>query len=106
LQNYWFPGNIRELRNIIENAVVMSEDNRIDQFIQASLREAGSARSPTTSHAIESRLSLSDKLCEVERELLRKAKLQCRSTRQMAQLLGISQPSVVRKLHKHRLATK
>ena len=106
LQSYWFPGNIRELKNIIENAVVMSENNQIDQFIQASLREAQSDPSSTATDTTKRSLSLSDKLCELEKELLRQAKLQCRSTREMAHFLGISQPSVVRKLHKHRLATK
>jgi PAS domain S-box-containing protein len=103
LQSYWFPGNIRELKNIIENAVVMSENNQIDQFIQASLREAQPGPSSTATDTIKSGLSLSEKLCELEKELLRQAKLQCRSTREMAHFLGISQPSVVRKLHKHRL---
>jgi PAS domain S-box-containing protein len=104
LQSYLFPGNIRELKNIIENAVVMSESNRIDPFIEASLREAESDPSSTAADTIKGSLSLSDKLSELERELLRQAKLKCRNTREMAHFLGISQPSVVRKLHKHGLA--
>ena len=105
-QRYSFPGNIRELKNIIENAVVMSEGNFIDEFIQGSLREEETEAFYPTNKAAAGSLRLCDKLAEVEREFLLRAKLQCRNTREMASLLGISQPSVVRKLHKHNLGSR
>jgi transcriptional regulator with PAS, ATPase and Fis domain len=103
LQQYGFPGNIRELKNIIENAVVMSDAKHIDIFVLASLHSerAAPASKPTPQH--EGSLRLSDRLGEVERALLRQVQLQCRNTREMAAVLGISQPSVVRKLRKHNL---
>jgi PAS domain S-box-containing protein len=106
LQKYHFPGNIRELKNIIENAVVMSDAKRIDEFVQASLRNELAAPASKSGQLVEDSLRLADRLGEVERALLRQVQLQCRNTREMAVVLGISQPSVVRKLRKHNLGPK
>ena len=103
LQRYPFPGNIRELKNMIENAVVMSDQGRIDDFVQASLSEDQPFPISCHQSAIKGSLRLSDTLAEVEKALLTQVKRQCRNTRQMAHILGISQPSVVRKLRKHKL---
>jgi PAS domain S-box-containing protein len=103
LKRYAFPGNIRELRNIIENAVVMSDGVHIDEFVLESLSEEQPDVFSCTKSATEGSLRLSDKLSEVERDLLRHVMTQCQNTREMAAILGISQPSVVRKLQKHNL---
>lgn len=103
LQMHSFPGNIRELKSIIENAVVMSETNRIDTFVQTSV-SAEKSKIPATGQSDD--LNLKGRLDEVENMLLKKARDRCRNTREMAAILGISQPSVVRKLQKHQLATK
>jgi PAS domain S-box-containing protein len=105
LQRYSFPGNIRELRNIIENAVVMSDGVHIDEFVLESLSEGQTEACSYTVDASKGSLRLSERLGEVERDLLLKVMRQSRNTREMAAILGISQPSVVRKLHKHNLGT-
>ena len=103
MEGYAFPGNVRELKNIIENAVVMSDDNLIDKFIQAGLKIDERAPKTGTEVGFSGDLRLADKLRETERQFLLQAKRRCRSTREMAVVLGISQPSVVRKLNKHKL---
>jgi PAS domain S-box-containing protein len=105
LQRYSFPGNIRELRNIIENAVVMSDGVHIDEFVLESLSEERTDACSYTVNAPKGSLQLSERLRDVERDLLLQAMGQSRNTRQMATILGISQPSVVRKLQKHNLGT-
>lgn len=102
LGRYAFPGNVRELKNIIENAVVMSSDNHIDEYIQASIEAGrGSDAARVTLPDYGDSLNLPQKLEEVERQILLEAQKQCRTTREMARLLGISQPSVVRKMQKY-----
>jgi len=104
LQNYSFPGNVRELKNIIENGVALSEDAALDTFILASINKSRysqvtSSYLPTSSLPVD----LSATLNSVEKQLLVEASRQCKTTRQMSTYLNISQPSVVRKLRKHGL---
>ena len=103
LEKHAFPGNVRELKNIIENAVVMSDKHLIDNFIPFGLKVREESPDPDAGPDSNKSLRLADHLREVERRILLQAKQRCRSTREMAAILGISQPSVVRKLNKHKL---
>jgi transcriptional regulator with PAS, ATPase and Fis domain len=47
---------------------------------------------------------LTDELLALEKKILKTAISRCRSTRALASELGISQPTVVRKLKKHALS--
>jgi len=47
--------------------------------------------------------NLVDMLSALEKEMLKNAMRHCKSTREMAKFLNISQPTVVRKLKKHSL---
>lgn len=102
LQNYSFPGNTRELKNIIENGVVLSEDSNLDNFLLASVEKNKGTLMPTCNFSVSSEpIDLGVTLNNVERQLLLEAKKHCRTTREMSTFLNISQPSVVRKLKKH-----
>ncbi len=103
LEKHPFPGNVRELKNIIENAVVMSDENRIDQFIQSGLKVNEPIYDPGMTGDQSKNLHLAEHLRAAERKVLQQARQQCRTTREMAAVLGISQPSVVRKLNAHKL---
>lgn len=97
LQDYPFPGNVRELDSIIRKGVVMSESANLDEYLSRALtkkRMDGSEVEQGT---------LNEALDALERQMLVKARTVCRNTREMAAMLGISQPSVVRKLAKHNL---
>lgn len=104
LQNYSFPGNVRELKSIIENVVVLSEDTKVDAFLLASIENSQhplppALHLPTSSTGID----LTATLNEVEKHLLNEAKKNCTTTRQMSTYLKICQSTVVRKLQKHGL---
>jgi len=102
LQAFPFPGNVRELKNILKKAVVMSEHESVDDMIHQSL-------SADVSHHIASSVNTHqgrgfiNKIFELEKEILQNAMTCCKSTREMARYLKVSQPTVVRKLKKHRL---
>ncbi len=104
LQAYPFPGNVRELKNILKNAAILSDENILDNVLPSWPHHA---EEEVPGAWLERRRmpasNLTQKLVEEEKELLERAMAQCRSTREMARFLGISQSSVVRKLRKHGL---
>lgn len=103
LQEYRFPGNVRELRNIIENAVVMANDDQITEFILASIDEQDPGGLESFPRPAATREGLAGKLQAYEKELLLEARRRCRTTREAARRLGISQPSVVRKYKQYQI---
>jgi PAS domain S-box-containing protein len=104
LQHYSFPGNVRELKNLIENGVALSEESALDAFILASIDKSLFSQPPVSDIPTSSQsMDLSATLNKVEKQLLIEAGKHCRTTRQMSTYLNISQPSVVRKLKKHGL---
>ncbi len=103
LQDYSFPGNVRELKSIIENGVVLSEEATLDRYL-ASIEKNRSPLFPDLELVSSSeQVDLSSTLNEVEKQLLIKAKQHCKTTRQMSTFLNICQSTVVRKLQKHGL---
>ena len=101
LESHDFPGNVRELKNLIKKAVVMGEERRIDNIILQSLDKKFIPDSAPDEGDGNDHCYLSEKLDHVEMKVLKNALVHCRSTREMAKFLGISQPSVVRKMKKH-----
>ncbi len=98
LKAHAFPGNVRELINLIKQAVVMCDRKFLDEYLIQSIKPAVS---PSPVRPETSGETLPERLAALECELLVQAADQCRTTREAAQLLGVSQPTVVRKLKKH-----
>ncbi len=100
LFKYPWPGNIRELQNIIErltittNGDVITEDNLPEFLKQEAIANANT----------NVNLSLTEAMEKAEKSILEKALADYGSTRAMAKALQVSQPTIVRKLHKYDLA--
>jgi len=105
LESYAFPGNVRELKNLVKKSVVLADEQRIDGIIMQSLNGKLEPVPQSDDTDDENRCYLNEKLDHVEMKVLKNALTQCGSTREMAKYLGISQPSVVRKLKKHGIST-
>lgn len=98
LQLYEWPGNIRELENLVERLVLTSETSTIDvtclpieiqTFKQNHITRSSGTR--TLPGALE----------ELERKMICDAYSECGTTTGVAKRLGISQPTAVRKIKKY-----
>ena len=103
IKSYSFPGNVRELKNIIKNAVVMSDSRKIDKFIQGELNTS-SLKSFPQDNPEQMTGDLKQQINALEKRILLQAKRVCKSTRTMARHLGINQATVVRKMKKHKIS--
>lgn len=99
LFKYPWPGNIRELQNIIERLTITTNDNIItEESLPVFLKQEAITNANTNVN-----LSLASAMEKAEKGILEKALADYGSTRAMAKALQVSQPTIVRKLHKHNL---
>lgn len=102
LLTYSWPGNAREVENIIERLVITTRDSVVKpENLPSYLLEHSGTR-----HPIRSERSLAEAVEEVEKELLESALKKHGSTRTVAKVLGVSQPTVVRKMSKYGIKSK
>lgn len=95
--SYHWPGNIRELEHVVERAVVLAPGH----FIELSDLPIAIQRAGDTSTAVMDKMSLPDMLAAYEKRILQDARQKYSTTTQMAMHLGVSQPTIVRKLQKY-----
>ena len=97
-QKYEWPGNIRELENLIERLVLTSETDSIDiESLPVEMKNMGHGYSDGSAGG----RTLSEALEELERKMVCDAYAQCGTTIGVAKLLGVSQPTAVRKIKKY-----
>lgn len=106
MQSYSFPGNIRELKNIIKKGVIMSESDSIDRVVVESIGKEFVNEIASPDSGKEHINNINDITAAFEKEIIKNALKKHHSTRELAKYLGISQPTIVRKLKKHGLSTQ
>lgn len=109
-QQYDWPGNVRELENLIERLIVTSDKNIITPSILPFSNEEGMNAIHSEEWALETfeeqGMTLQEALQEVEKKWLKRAHRQYKTTYEMAKYLGVSQPTVVRRLKKYNINSK
>lgn len=101
LQEYSWPGNIRELENIIERVFVTS----LDEVIQPYDIPDNLFNDYLNNDSINiSNLSLKKLLDNYEKKILLTAKKQCSNTLEMSEKLEIDRSTIRRKLKKHNIS--
>jgi len=103
LQAYPFPGNVRELENILKQTAVMSEEDVLDTSVFKTF-QSGSGQGAPSGNMKTDEAGLQEQVFAIEKEILKDAASRCKSTRELARYLRISQPTVVRKMKKHGLS--
>ncbi len=102
LERFSWPGNIRQLENIMQRLIIFSENIVIrTNLMEDMLLSEGAVHlvNSESEHFIDQ--SLSALVDNAEKEALLRVMETCKTTRQMAEVLKISQTSVVRKIKKH-----
>lgn len=95
LEAYGWPGNIRELKNVMENMVVISNSEYLHSGDLPWIRQDEQRKDtmPTLKEAVE----------EFEKQFLKKAKEQWGTTEKMAKALDVNQSTISRKLNKYNI---
>jgi two-component system response regulator PilR (NtrC family) len=105
LEAYAFPGNVRELENVIERAVALASGQTIGLGdLPRELSGAASGPTPALIELPEQGCNLDDVLGEVERRLVLQAMERAGGVRtQAAKLLGVTLRSLRYRFQKHAL---
>ncbi len=98
---YSYPGNVRELMNVCERLVVMTETEVID-FRDLPSDILGQAhKAGVTPTDWPEGMTLQQILDSVEKQVLTRAMERCGNQYRIAEALGLSQPTVNRRLRKY-----
>ncbi len=112
LQSYSWPGNVRELKHVLaaalsQNPVAVLEPKHISPLLQKGSQAVGRFEAPSAlegqDFGLDSYESFDSFLALQERCLLEGLLLRCRSQKEMAQYLKVSEARLHRLLKKHRL---
>lgn len=102
LAGYSFPGNVRELMNICERLVVMTDTELIDVSDLPKSVVMGSEEEHSAATVNWPEVMSMNQILEcVERAVLVEASRRCRNQHEIATALDMSQPTVARKLQKY-----
>jgi transcriptional regulator with PAS, ATPase and Fis domain len=105
MQNYDWPGNIRELENLIERLVITAPTNEIT-LNQLPSNFHHSQNVSSNFFRLEKGKSLTNTLDTIERKIIEQAFEKYQTTRRTAVELGISQSLLMRRLKKYNLTKK
>jgi len=102
LKKYHWPGNIRELENLIQHIVVMASNEEITRIDLPTKVVIESEDRPAVAESID----FDQSIAKYEKSLLEESLRYNKSSYQVANYLNISQTKASRLLRKHRLTTK
>lgn len=103
LLQYNYPGNIRELKNIIERLVIVSKDKEITaDDVQKVIKFNNPSHGNNENKEIKI-VPLKEGVANFEKQLLIEVAKKYKSTREQARVLGVDQSTIVKKRQKYLL---
>ena len=105
LSEYDWPGNVRELENMVQRLMLYTQSRNISELDIQNI--CPSVKKQLIDADKDNYLNLSKESAQAvmsdEESAYREAALHCKTTRQMAEYLNTSQPTVVRRLKKYNI---
>lgn len=99
LREYAWPGNLRELRNVIQRAHIMADTKLTPDTLPAEVRNSGGVRR-SNGHTLK--VTVGSSMEDVERDLILATLEQCGGRReQTANILGVSMKTLYNRLRKY-----
>lgn len=106
LQKYHWPGNIRELQNVVERLIVLCiEDYLLPEHLYSKYKLSSAIATDDDAVRVNKVIPLKEAISTVESILVTRAMTSCKSTRKAAELLGVSQSTIIRKLKENNMET-
>ncbi|MEH7334288.1 sigma 54-interacting transcriptional regulator [Neobacillus drentensis] len=103
LIDYEWPGNVREMENLLERLILtIEEDMILPEHLPFDFKKNMQDSTWVLAKERIEKRNLKEVLEEVEIELLTKAYRECKTTYEMAEYLGLSQPTIIYKLKKYK----
>ena len=100
---YSWPGNIRELQNVVENLVIMTDSPKIEVDSLPEQFKVSDTQLPIDNYLQEGMdSSLKDTMRNIETQIILRAMEKYKNTREVATALGVNQSTIVRKLQQAR----
>lgn len=104
LQNYDWPGNIRELENLIERFVLIIANDEVTlEDVPSYMRVKATNEDPFNLESFSEENTLTNYLEEIEKEIIIKAYKKYRTTRVTADKLGVTQSLLMRRIKKYNI---
>lgn len=98
LKQYSWPGNIRELENIMERMVIITENSNV--INEEVLSNALNIDFLQSFDQLNNQMGLKEIVRNVEKKIIKRVLSECKSTREAAKILKIDQSTVVKKAKK------
>lgn len=103
MMKYPWPGNIRELQNVVENLVIMTDGPKIEVESLPEQFKAADTQLQIDTYLLEGmESSLKDTMRNIETQIILRAMEKYNNTRDVARVLGVNQSTIVRKLQQAR----
>ncbi len=99
-RSYHFPGNVRELKNLIERAIILADDRVLNESIARKILTTKEESKPVVHTESIRTLNLEENEKQIVLMALKRADW---NQKQAATLLGISQNAIYRKMKKYDL---
>lgn len=101
LNNYSWPGNVRELENLVESLMVISRENEITlNLLPEKMYKHSNFKENINVNGL---MTLKEATEVMESKLFKNAIRECKSPKEIAEVLGINQSTVSRKLKVYNL---